>query len=147
MNQGALALGLIVAAIGAVIWVSLHRHVIWPETARPAEPRARPRPAARPGRLAHRVRPGRAPAVETEPKRPATISEPVSGVATPDDDTEMIAVRTIAKLIAADLVTETVALQTAFGVKPGSSKRYKEVQAKLKMAQAELESPTELSSS
>jgi hypothetical protein len=136
MNGGALALLLIVATIGAAIWVSLHRNVIWPESARPTGPRARLKRKARPGRAA-----------EIEPKRPATISVPVSGVATPNDDAEMVALRAIAKLIAANLVTETVALQTVFAVKAGSSKRYQDVKTKLKTAQAELESSAELASS
>jgi hypothetical protein len=65
---------------------------------------------------------------------------PVSGIATPNDDPEMVAFRVLAKLIAARLVTETAALETAFDVRAGSSKAYKTVQAKLKAAQVEAES-------
>ena len=42
------------------------------------------------------------------------------------------------KLINAGLITETAALQTVFGVKAGSSKDYKRVHEKLKIAQAEI---------
>jgi len=146
MNEGLLALILILGTIGAVIWAVMYRDLIWPTS--PNSPR---RPA---GRVRSRVlRPGRAaPAaprqrlalVETRAKSTATVSEPVSGVATLENDAEMIALRTLAKLIAANQITETAALQTVFAVRAGSSKRYKEVQAKLKIAQAELESAAEL---
>jgi hypothetical protein len=136
MNEGLLALLVIVATIGAGVWVALHRDIIYPERAQPAARSrvrtAKPRPMHRPAQVA---RPA-----ETVAKPAASVSSPVSRIATPESDPEMIALRALAKLIAADLITETAALQTVFDVKAGSSKRYKEVQAKLKAAQAELES-------
>ena len=132
MNQGLLAILIVAATIGAAAWVAIHRDVIYPPTTRPA---TRPRVRAGPLRISG---PTRRP--ETEQKPHTIVSSPVSGVATPNDDPEMIAVRALAKLIAAQLVTETAALETVFSVKAGSSKAYKSVQAKLKAAQAELES-------
>lgn len=140
MNPGLLALGLVAAAIGAAIWVVWHREAIYGAAARPAASGQRParpaRPARRPAPPAHR--PARQLASETAQKREAMISADVSGFTMPENDAEMIALRTIAKLVKADLVKETVALSTVFAVKPGSSKRYREVQEKLKIAQAEI---------
>lgn len=136
MNEELLALLVIVATIGAGIWVALHRDVIYPNRAQPA---ARPRvrtvrqqPMHRPARIA-------AP-VETAAKPDASVSTPISGVAMQNDDPETVAFQVLAKLIKAKLVTETAALETAFGVRAGSSKAYKAVQAKLKAAQAEIDS-------
>jgi len=139
VNEGILAIIIIVATMGAAVWAVLYRDLIWPtlhnSTSRPAA-----RVISRPGR-APSAPPRRSPTLaETAPKPSTTISTAVSGVATPNDETEMIAFRVLAKLIAADLVTETAALQAVFDVRAGSSKRYKEVQAKLKAAQAEVES-------
>ena len=78
------------------------------------------------------------PPAERDPQPDEDISPGVSGTTTPQTDDEMIAIRALVKLVDAGLVTETAALTTVFGVKAGSSKRYKEVQAKLKVAQAEL---------
>jgi hypothetical protein len=139
MNEGWLALLIILATIGAMIWIGLHRHIIYPERFGAGHPVGHARLVSRrPGRATPAPRrPLRA--AETRPKSTATVSETVSGIATLENDAEMIALRTIAKLIAADLITETVALSTVFAVKAGSSRRYKEVQRKLKIAQAELE--------
>jgi len=65
------------------------------------------------------------------------ISSDVSGFTMPENDAEMIALQAISKLIAAGQITETVALSTVFGVKPGKGKDYVRVHAKLKIAQAE----------
>ena len=144
MNEGWLALAVIVATISAMIWIALNRHIIYPERfgAGPSSRRAR-FDARRPGR-APTAQPRRLPALaETPAKSPAMVSTGVSGVATPTNDAEMVALEAIAKLIAAELITETVALTTVFAVKAGSSKRYKEVQAKLKIAQSRLASSIE----
>jgi hypothetical protein len=132
VNEGLLAILVVVATIGAAIWVAIHRDVIYPQS---------PRPAARPRVRSAMLRssgPARRP--ETGPKRVATVSLPVSGIATPQVEPETIAFQVLAKLIKAGLVTETAALETAFEVKAGSSKAYKSVQAKLKAAQAEIDS-------
>jgi len=136
MNEGLLALIIIVATIGAAIWAAMYRDLIWPTS--PSGP-SRPagRVVSRPGRMT--PAPRRSPALAETPAKPAAIiSEPISAVTTPKNDAETIAIMTIAKLIAAGQVGETAALQTVFAVKPGSSRRYKEVQRKLKIAQEEL---------
>jgi hypothetical protein len=121
-----------------MIYIALNRRLIWPERFVHERP-----PWASPQRPP-RKRP-RSPALAETPAKPAaTVSAVVSGIRTLDNDAEMVALRTLAKLIQAELITETVGLQTVFAVKAGSSKRYKEVQAKLKAAQAELESAAEL---
>jgi hypothetical protein len=58
----------------------------------------------------------------------------VSGVAMPKDDAEMIAFHFLARLVHAGHVTETQALESACGVKAGSSKAYQEARVKLKKA-------------
>lgn len=58
----------------------------------------------------------------------------VSVIATPEDDTEMVAFRFLARLVKAGHVTETQALESACNVKAGSSKAYQEARAKLKKA-------------
>ena len=58
----------------------------------------------------------------------------VSGSAMPKDDTEAIAFRFLARMVAAGHVTETQALESACNVKAGSSKAYQEARAKLKKA-------------
>lgn len=131
VNEGLLAILIVIATISAAIWVAIHRDVIYPPTPRPAT-----RPRVRVARM--RGPPARRP--ETVPEKPATVSTQVSGVAMQNGDPEMIAFHVLAKLIAARLVTETAALETAFDVRAGSSKAYRAVQAKLKAAQVELES-------
>lgn len=140
MDEGWLGMAVILTTIGAMIWIGLHRHIIYPERFGPgrAAPAQRRPLQWRPGRAmpAHRRR---SPApTETKPKPAATISRGISGVAMLENDAEMIALLAIAKLIAAGLVTETGALQTVFAVRAGSSRRYREVHDKLKIAQAEL---------
>lgn len=130
MNEGLLAILIVLATIGAAIWVAIHRDVIYPT----------PRPANRPRVRVAALRSSGPARPETRTEKAATVSAPVSSAATPESDPEMIAVRVLAKLVAVKLVTETEALENAFDVKAGSSKRYKEVQAKLKVAQAEAES-------
>lgn len=128
MNPAILVFVTIAATIGAAIWVALHRHVIYPDRYTTPAPPARSR---RRVPLSTRQR-------EIAVKPAAIISAPVSSVATPNIDAETVAIQTIAKLIAAGKITETAALETVFNVKAGSSRRYKEVQAKLKTAQSEL---------
>jgi hypothetical protein len=65
----------------------------------------------------------------------------VSVIATPEDDTETIAFRFLARLVKAGYVTETQALESACGVKAGSSKAYQEARAKLKKALEDVETP------
>lgn len=140
MGSGILAIVVVLATIGAIVFVSLHRGAIPP--AAPAAPASGQRPAAPAARRAARPapahRPARRAAGETPAKSDATVSAPVSGYVMQDNDAEMVAIRALAKLIQAELITETMALSTVFNVKPGSSKRYKEVHEKLKTAQAEL---------
>jgi hypothetical protein len=62
----------------------------------------------------------------------------VSVIATPENDTEMVAFRFLARLVKAGHVTETQALESACEVKAGSSKAYQEARAKLKRAIEEL---------
>jgi hypothetical protein len=62
----------------------------------------------------------------------------ISGIAMPEDDTETVAFRFLARLVKAGHVTETQALESACGVKAGSSKAYQEARAKLKKALEEL---------
>lgn len=138
MNEGTLAILVIIATIGAGVVVVMYRDLIFstpappPRQRRPAQLR-RP-PAARPST------PALAPATEIVAKPAAIVSSGVSGIATPESDPEMISARTLAKLIRAGAVNETVAIETAFDVRAGSSKAYKAAQAKLKIALAELDS-------
>lgn len=136
MNEGTLALGVIIATIAAMIYLSWNRELLFPSTDQPSRSERKPlqqrQPKARIVRRPAATRP------EIAPQRPAAVSAPVSSIATPNDDAEMVALRTIAKLVAADLVTETKALERVFNVKAGNGKDYQRVQAKLKEAQAEL---------
>lgn len=79
------------------------------------------------------VESARSPA-ETEPKTDEIISDEISGIETPDIDAEMISISTILKLVSHQLVTETDAMRAVFGVRPGGSKEYKRLAAKLKAA-------------
>jgi hypothetical protein len=63
----------------------------------------------------------------------------VSGIAEPKDDTEIIAFHFLARLVKSGHVTETQALESACGVKAGSSKAYQEARSKLKKALEEAE--------
>ena len=128
MNEGTLAILVIIATIGAGVVVVAYRDLIFstgappPRERRPAQLR-RP-PAGRPS--------------ETPAKPAEAISVPISPIATPESDPEMIAFQALAKLVRAGVVTETIALEHAFGVRAGSSKAYTTVRAKLKVALAEL---------
>ncbi len=132
MNSGWLVLLIILGTIGAGITVTIYRDLIFTPggTSRPQDSSWRPRrpPARQPA-------PARG---EMGSKWGESISGKVSGTALPDNDAEMVALRALVKLINAGLITETAALQTVFGVKAGSSKDYKRVQEKLKIAQAEI---------
>lgn len=74
------------------------------------------------------------PLAETEPKIDETISDSVSSIETPENDAEMVSILTILKLVEADLVTETAAITTVFGVKAGGGKEYKRIAARVKAA-------------
>lgn len=131
MNEGWLAIGVIVATIGSAIALVWYRDLIFTTGAaaprRPRRPTPR-RPAGRPRQ------------VETAPKQAEVVSNAISVIAAPENDIEMIAFRALAKLVRAGDVTETTALEHAFDVNAGSSKAYKAAQKKLKIALAELES-------
>lgn len=134
MNPGTLAILTLLGTIGVGITVVWYRDLIWPEYFPPAEPQRRPGPRRPPAARARQVKPA-----EMEPKPAATVSNGVSGIATPNNDAEMVALRAVAVLIQANMITETAALETLFCVKAGSSKRYKAIHAKLKQAQSELD--------
>lgn len=136
MNEGTLAILIIVATIGAGIAVVAYRDLIF-STGAPPPRRRRPAQLRRPPVARPRVSPAPARS-ETAPKPAAIVSVPVSPTAMPDSDPETIAFQVLAKLIRAGVVNETVALEHAFGVRAGSSKAYTTVRAKLKMALAEL---------
>jgi hypothetical protein len=134
MNEGWLAIGVILATIGSGVALVWYRDLIFttgaaaPRRPRQVAPRRRARPATRPRQ------------VETPAKRVAMVSPPVSPIATLDSDTEMIVFRAIAKLVRAGVITETLAIEHAFDVKAGSSKAYKACHANLKRALFELDS-------
>jgi hypothetical protein len=134
MNEGIVLLLTVLGTAGAGLTVLWYRDLIWPEHFPPAKQQRRPGPRRPPAARARQVTPA-----ETEPKPAATVSPAVSGIATPDNDAEMVALRAVAVLIQANMITETAALETLFCVKPGSSKRYKAIHAKLKQAQSELD--------
>lgn len=134
MNEGWLAVGVILATIGSGVALVWYRDLIF--TTGAAAPR-------RPRQVAPRRPPGRrrsAPARETPAKSAAIVSQAVSVIAAPENDVEMIAFRALAKLIRAGVVGETVAIETAFDVKAGNGKAYKAAQSKLKQALVDLDS-------
>lgn len=132
MNAGILAMLTLLGTVGAGIALVWYRDLIFGAEPPPRRPGPRRPPPSRPRRLTTAHKP------ETVAKRAATVSAPVSGVAIANNDAEMIALRALAKLIRAEMITETAALETVFAVRAGSSKAYKNVQAKLKQAQSEL---------
>lgn len=134
MNEGWLAIGVILATIGSGVALVVYRDLIF--TTGAAAPRRQRRPTPRRPAAA---RP-RAPQGETVAKRVAMVSPPVSPVATLDSDDEMIVFRAIAKLVRAGDITETIAIEHTFDVKAGSSKAYKVCHANLKRALLELDS-------
>lgn len=79
---------------------------------------------------------GSLPAVPSKPERNEDESRfaLVSGIAMQEDDTETVAFHFLARLVKAGHVTETQALESACGVRAGSSKAYQEARAKLKKA-------------
>ncbi len=127
MNEGWLLLLTVVGTIGAALTVVYYRDLIWPERYPPAAPLRRTRPRRPPA-----TRPRRPPASETTPKRTEAISSNVSGVTTLQTDAETISFRTLAKLVQAGVLTETVALEATCNVKAGSSKAYQAAREKLK---------------
>jgi hypothetical protein len=135
MNEGWLAICVILATIGSGIALVWYRDLIFttgaaaPRRPRRSTPRRPARPPARP-----------APRVETPAKQAEAVSYAVSSIAAPENDIEMIAFRALAKLVRAGMVNETVAIETVFDVKAGSSKAYKAAQSKLKQALVELDS-------
>lgn len=128
--EGLLLLLTVIGTAGAGLTVVWYRDLIWPEHF-PRSPAPR-RPAPR------RVVRGPA-AGETKPKPAEAVSPTVSGVATPQTDAETVSFRTLAKLVKAGVVTETVALESACEVKAGSSKAYMAAREKLKAALAEID--------
>jgi hypothetical protein len=134
MNEGWLAIGVILATIGSGVALVWYRDLIF--TTGAAAPR-RPRRSTprRPARSAARPR-----QAETPVKQAEAISNAVSVIAAPENDIEMIAFRALAKLVRAGKVNETVAIETVFDVKAGSSKAYKAAQSKLKQALVDLDS-------
>lgn len=134
MNEGWLAIGVILATIGSGVALVWYRDLIFTTgAAAPRRPRrSTPRRPARP--------PTRPRKVETPAKQAEAVSNAVSVIAAPENDIEMIAFRALAKLIRAGAVNETIAIETVFDVKAGSSKAYKACQANLKRALAELDS-------
>ena len=134
MNEGWLAIGVILATIGSGIALVWYRDLIF--TTGAAAPRRQRRPTPRRPAAA---RP-RASQSETVAKPSEVVSNAISVIAAPENDIEMIAFRALAKLVRAGAVNETVAIETAFDVKAGSSKAYKAAQAKLKIALFELDS-------
>jgi hypothetical protein len=134
MNEGWLAIGVILATIGSGVALVVYRDLIF--TTGAAAPR-RPRRSTprRPQRSTARPR-----AAETPVKQAEVVSTVVSVIAAPENDIEMIAFRALAKLVRAGAVNETVAIETVFDVKAGSSKAYKAAQSNLKRALAELDS-------
>jgi len=138
MYTGYLAIGVLVATIGAIVWIALHRRVIFGDAESQVQKPVRLGPTRAPRKTPARSRPPAVAAAETPAKQLAMVSSDVSGATMPDSDPEMVSIRTIAKLVAADLTKETSALETVFEVKAGGGKRYKEVQAKLKEVLKEL---------
>jgi len=130
MNEGWLAIGVILATIGSGVALVWYRDLIF--TTGSAAPRQPRRSTPR--------RPGRVQRSETVAKPAKIVSSAISVIAAPENDIEMIAFRALAKLIRAGAVNETVAIETAFDVHAGSSKAYKAAQAKMKRALAELDS-------
>jgi len=133
MNEGWLAIGVILATIGSGVALVWYRDLIF--TTGAAAPRRPRRSTTRPRRSTTRPR-----AAETPVKQAEVVSNAVSVIAAPENDIEMIAFRALAKLIRAGAVNETVAIETVFDVKAGSSKAYKMCHANLKRALAELDS-------
>lgn len=137
MNEGTLAIVVIIATIGVAIFAATHRELLFPSSDQHPRVTQKPLQGRRPELRV--VRGGTSARRETRAKRAEAVSGAVSGIAKPQSDPEMIALLTIAKLVAHDLVTETKALETVFSVRAGSSKEYKRVQARFKIAQSELE--------
>jgi hypothetical protein len=134
MNEGWLAIGVILATIGSAVALVWYRDLIFttgaaaPRRPRRSTPRRPQRPTGRPRQ------------VETPAKQAEAVSIAVSSIAAPENDIEMIAFRALAKLVRAGVVGETVAIETAFDVKAGNGKNYKAAQSNLKRALAELDS-------
>jgi len=134
VNEGTLAIFVVLAVIGAAAWAAWHRDIAYPVQA-PRQVLAAP---TRSGRRVGAVARRRARRVSLPPKRAEAVSTPVSGSRVPHVDPETVAFQLFAKLVRAGAITETALLEHAFGVKAGSSKAYKAAHAKLKAALAEL---------
>lgn len=126
IDPGLYAILVILGSVGAVIWVFSHRQYIWTDA-----PQRSPAPQLSARRI---VKPA-----ETPPKQAATISPLVSPVATPNTEAETVSLRLIAKLVKANVVTQTAAIEAAFDVRAGSSKRYVALVERYKLAAAELD--------
>lgn len=132
MNEGWLALGLLVLFILALGWIALHREVIFSQPATPAKKTAALKPVRRlknPPALVERSS-GRA--GETEPKQAEAVSSDVSGSTTGNDVSETVSLETIAKLVRAKKLTQTDGIEIAFDVKAGSSTRYTHLRDRLR---------------
>jgi len=81
---------------------------------------------------------GSAPA-ETKRNEDEIRFDAISSIAIPKDDAETVAFRFLARLVKAGHVTETQALESACGLKAGSSKAYQEARTKLKKALEDIE--------
>lgn len=134
MNEGWLAIGVILATIGSGITLVVYRDLIFTTGAPP------PRQGRRTMRRPAYSRPSAPRQVETPAKPAEAVSCAVSVIAAPENDIEMIAFRALAKLVRAGVVTETLAIEHAFDVKAGSSKAYKAAQVSLKKALSDLDS-------
>lgn len=129
MNEGLLLLLTVLAVAGLAIAVLWYRDLIWPERFAPPVQRQRSRPRLRPRRVVP-------PEMKAKPREGVSIT--VSGVPMAQKEVETVSFRTLAKLVHAGVVTETVALETACNVRAGSSKAYQEARANLKKALADL---------
>lgn len=130
MNEGLLLLLTVVGTAGVGLTVVWYRDLIWPEHFSPPPPIRRPTPR-RPAR--------RAPAGETKAKAAESVSAPVSGIKTPSAPAETVSFHTLALLVRAGAIKETIALESACNVKAGSSKGYQSAREKLKAALDELD--------
>ncbi len=136
MSPGLQLLLTIVATIFAVGTVVVYRDLIFEQPARPTPTRRRP--TRSPASAASSASSAPAALPKPAPKQQEIISPPVSASTIAENDAEMLAFLAIAKLIQANMITETAALQTVFNVKPGSSRAYQDARTKLKQAQDRL---------
>lgn len=137
MNPGILAIFTLLGTVGAGVVIMFYRDLIF-DAPPPARRRLAGRRPVRRRQATTRPKP-----IETPREINAIISQAVSGIAMPGETAETVALRVILKLVAAKLVTETIALETVFNVKAGSKKRYVELRDKFKQLQSELDKAAE----